>query len=454
MKSLPVLLSLLLLAAPVIAAVGPMDGHAGEVAGASPSDAAAAAPADATTNGVTAAGDDGTVAGDDVTTAGDVDDAVRGTADGTSVQNETSPGYNVLSLPPDADTAWSITGHSANLGPASELEVTRTTGRMQTEEVRAHVESASSLEERQRRIVAAESSIRQAEVSLHQRQRRAIEAHATGEISDEELLIELGRIALRAEILADRLDVVKNLAAETEGFNLNTENLQLRLAVYQGPIRSHAVDVARGEADPNRVFVESTTDGLVLATIVDGTYVREVFRDDKWDRGASGFEDVSDARNVTTSAYPEIADSDTSTLGSGTPVRVTLNHDPGQLRTFVSAGGGGVFVEHQTRELETFTEGESLNTTQDGLNLTVERTYAGGPVRVTVVDTETGKPIQGATVTVAADQGESTEVGTTNEEGQLWILSPGDSYRVTVIDDPRVARLTGIEPMTPPRVEE
>ncbi|MFB6235475.1 MAG: carboxypeptidase-like regulatory domain-containing protein [Halopenitus sp.] len=443
MKPLPVLLSLLLLAAPVVAAVGPMDGHAGDVAGdvagTSSADAAAAGPADATTNGVTATGGV---------------DAVQGTANGTSVQNETAPGYNVLSLPADADTSWSITGHSANLGPASELEVMRTTGRMQTEEIRAHIESASTLEERQRRIVAAESSIRQAEVSLHQRQRRAIKAHAAGKISNAELLIELGRIALRAEILAERLDVVKNLADETEGFNLDTENLQLRLAVYQGPIRSLAVDIVRGEADPNRVFVESTTNGLVLATIIGDTYVREVYRGDKWDRGASGFEDVSDARNVTTSAYPKISDSDTSTLGSGTPVRVTLNHDPGQLRTFVSAGDGGVFVEHQTRDLKKFTEGETLNTTQDGLNLTIERTYAGGPVRVTVVDTETGKPIQGATVTVAADQGESTEVGTTNEEGQLWILSPGDSYRVTVIDDPRVARLTGIEPMAPPRVEE
>ena len=422
MKPLPVLLSLLLLAAPVVAAVGPMAGP----------------PADD-------AGTGGSVQG---TTA----DAT--TVRNASMQNESPPGYSVLTLAPDANSAWNLAGHSANLGPASELEVTRTTGRMQTAEIRDHIESATSSEERQRRIVAAESRVRQAEVSLHERQRRAIEAHAAGELTDEELLLELGRIALRAEILADRLDVITELAAETEGFNLATENLQLRLAVYHGPVRSQAVEIARGEADPNRVYVESTSDGLVLTTIVDDTYVREVYRGDKWDRGASDFESAADARNVTTEAYPNVADTDTSTLGSGTPIRVTLNHDPGQIRTFVSAGDGGVFVEHQTRELTQFTEGETLNTTQDGLNLSIERTYAGGPVRVTIVDAETGEPIRGATVTVAADQGESTEVGTTNEEGHLWILSPGDSYRVTVIDDPRVARLTGIDPMTPPRVEE
>lgn len=443
MKPLPVLLSLLLLAAPVVAAVGPMDGPPGEAAGSSPADSGGPAAASA----------------DDAAPDSGVADAARGTtADAAgqngSTQNESAPGYSVLALPADAETAWSITGPRPNLGPASELEVTRTTGRMQTEEVRSHVESATTSEERQRRIVAAESGVRQAEVSLHERQRRAIEAHAAGEISDEELLVELGRIALRAEILADRLDAIKNLADETEGFNLATENLQLRLAVYHGPVRSQAVDITRGEADPNRVFVESTSDGLVLTTIVDDTYVREVYRGDKWDRGASDFESAADARNATTAAYPNIADSDTSTLGSGTPVRVTLNHEPGQLRTFVSAGEGGVFVEHQTRTLAQFSEGETLNTTQDGLNLSVERTYAGGPVRVTVVDAESGDPVQGATVTVAAGQGESTEVGTTDEDGRLWLLSPGAAYRVTVIDEPRVARLTGIEPMAPPRVEE
>ncbi|GAB3415420.1 hypothetical protein GCM10027435_11530 [Haloparvum alkalitolerans] len=417
MRALPLLLAALLLAAPVVAGVAP--------------DRPSAAPADAVR-----VNDGGALQ------QSDPDDTAR---------------VPVLSHPADAAVRADIGRHGSNLGPASGLEVSATTAAMETASVVAHVESAGTNDERIRRLIEAESGLQQDELALHSRQRSAIQAHAAGELTDEELVVELARISAAAEALDRRRVELETLAEETEDFSISTAELQLRLGVYSGPVRELATDALRGEVSSDRIYVASGDNAVVLAAVVDGQYVREVYRGDRWDRGASGFGDGSEeAINATAEAYGEaLDDQSASTLESNTIVRVDtpLTDERGRVRTYVSSGDGGVFVEHQYRPLDPFAEAESVAVTQDGYNLTVNRTYPGGPVRVSVVDVEEEAPAAGVTVTVAGDGAESEEVGTTNEEGVLWTLSPSEPYQVTAVEEPRVARISGIEPTAIPRTD-
>lgn len=429
------LLAVLMLAAPIGAGFAPGDAPTAD------------GPAVETAGSDTAVGEEAAVHSDGIasnTTNGD----------GNETGNESvDRRYRVLAAPDGVGGQFGIDRHGTNIGPAAGLEIGDTTAAMETEAVVDRIEAAETVDERQRRIVAAESDLRQAEVSLHSRQRSAISAHAAGRLTDQELLAELVSVARTAERLDERRAALDELADDTEDFSLNTGDLQVRLDVYTGPVRSHAAETLRSDSAADRIAVETNGETVVLTAIIGDQYVREVYRGDRWDRGASSFEDPTDALEETVAAYPQAGETRLSdgTLGTGPAIRVTIPHEQGQLRTFVSSGDGGVFVEHQHRELETFDDADPISTTQDGLNLTVKRTYPGGPVKVSVTDADTGDPARGLTVTIGDD---ATEVGTTDANGVLWTLSPNEPYQVTVIDEPRVARISGIEPTDVPRIDE
>jgi len=367
------------------------------------------------------------------------------------------PPYRVLTIPPDRSSRATVGAQAPDLGTAMGIEVADTTGALAAAEVRERIEAADSPDERQRRLVAAVSAIEQREITLHQRQRDAIAAHAAGDLSDRELLAELAAVTAEANALRERLAMLEALADETPDYTLNAGELEFRLRTYDGPIRAAAVGAARADRPPERLYVESGEDALVLAGVLGDTYVREVYRGDNWDRAASGTTAPEDAERVARTAYPETAAAATRTeaRGQGGVFRVTFDFPAGELRTFVSAGSERVIVEHQTRPLATFEAGETRSRVQDGLAVTVNRTYPGGPVRIAVSDADGGGPVEGATVTVAPGDADSEVVGTTGADGVVWALSPREPYRVTVLGDgPTAAFVADVEPTPPPTVVE
>jgi 5-hydroxyisourate hydrolase-like protein (transthyretin family) len=73
-------------------------------------------------------------------------------------------------------------------------------------------------------------------------------------------------------------------------------------------------------------------------------------------------------------------------------------------------------------------------------------------VTVTVLDEETGEPATGVTVTKSVGDGDSRAIGTTNADGVVRTLSPAESYRITVVDEPRVVVVDGLRPIPTPRL--
>jgi len=373
---------------------------------------------------------------------------------GVSQVDRSNLTFRTLSAPAEADARVGSAARGANLGPALSFAVDDTAAAVETAAVVDRIESAETNTERQQLILAALSRVERDEVSLQSRQSAAFRAHASGNLSDQELLDELVRISATAREYDQRLDTIDALADETAGFSApaRLDELQVALQVYEGPVRDVALSTARGEAGAAEIHVESTESSVTLATIVDGQYVRETFRVDRWDRGGDAISNDA-AINVTTASYPETAAlREPDAFGAGAVQRITIPHEYGLLRTFVSGGTEQVFVEHQRIDLGTFPDTERVSDRGDGFNVTVERSYAGGPVIVTVRDEETGEPAPGVTVTKSVGDGDSRAIGATDADGVVTTLSPADSYRITVVDEPRVVVIDELRPVATPRL--
>ncbi|WP_123620151.1 carboxypeptidase-like regulatory domain-containing protein [Halorubrum sp. CSM-61] len=437
MRALPISLAVLLLLAPIAGAVSPaaVAGAVADPATVAGSAAESAAPAD--------------------TGAGPSVGALGADRDPLQVDRENLT-FRTLSAPSDVDTRFGSGSRGANLGSSVDFAVDETDAAMETAAAVQRIEAAETSAERQRRILAAINRVERDEVTLNSRQAEAFSAHAAGEISDRELLDELVRIAAIAREYDERLDELDALAEETDGFSSPTrlDELQVALQVYEGPVRDYALSAARGEVAATEVYIESSDRSVVLATIADGEYVREVFRLDRWDRGGGAIGN-DEAIEATAAAYPETASlREPDAFGAGSVQRITIPHEFGLLRTFVSGGTGRVFVEHQRIALDAFPDTEPVSASGDGFNVTVDRSYAGGPVTVTVRDEETDEPVPDVTVTKSVGDGDSQAIGTTDADGEVRTLSPAAPYRVTVVDEPRAVFVDGLEPIATPRPAE
>ncbi|TKX75687.1 hypothetical protein EXE46_02780 [Halorubrum sp. GN11_10-6_MGM] len=358
-----------------------------------------------------------------------------------------------LSTPPGAETRVSTYSRGPDLGSSLGFATADTDAAVETAAVVDRIERADRGVERQQQILAEINRVERAEVALNSRQTDAFRAHAAGEITDRQLVDELVRVAATAREYDERLDAIDELAEATDDFSSpgRLDELQVALQVYEGPVRDHALALARGQTGSNAIYVESSRGAVVLATIVDGEYVREVFRTDRWDRGGG---DISNdvAIEATEAAYPETAAlREPDAFGAGAVHRITIPHEFGTLRTFVSGGTEQVFVEHQRIDLSSFPDSDPVSEAGDGFNVTVERTYPGGPVTVTVLDEETGEPVPDVTVTKSVGDGDSQAIGATNDAGVVRTLSPAETYRITVVDEPRVVVVGDIEPLPVPR---
>ncbi|MFW5999922.1 MAG: DUF7094 domain-containing protein [Halorubrum sp.] len=436
MRALPIVaVAVLLLVAPVAGVTAP---------DAVPQSAGSAAPADSPSSADSAASVDSPLSADSAPTAAGQATPQIDTANLT---------LRTLSTPSGAETRVNAYTRGPDLGSSLGFATADADAAFETAAVADRIERAEPGVERQQQILAEINRVERAEVALSSRQSDAFTAHAAGEISDRELVDELVRVAATAREYDERLEEIDALAESTDGFSspARLDELQVALQVYEGPVRDRALATARGQSSPDELYVASSQDAVVLAAVVDGEYVREVFRTDRWDRGGS---DISNdaAINVTEEAYPETAAlREPDAFGAGSVQRVTIPHEFGTLRTFVSGGTERVFVEHQRIDLSAFPDSEPVGSAGDGFNVTVERTYSGGPVTVTVLDDETGEPVPDVTVTKSVDDGDSQAIGTTDEDGVVRTLSPAETYRITVVDEPRVVVLGDIEPLPTPR---
>ncbi|WP_396610868.1 hypothetical protein ACH9L7_11640 [Haloferax sp. S1W] len=395
MKVLPLVLAFVLVASPVLGAVGPQAG--------SP-------PADA---------------------LGDTAAQVQTSSNGT---------IRVLDIPASSVVRSTVDLQHVDLGPSLDFAGLRAGTQIQTLSSIERIRSASDDGVRQQLILGEINQIEQRAIALQSAQRNAIEAYNSGGISARELLVELARIDAEARELNERRIELREISAQTPDFSVDPGRLaalERELDTFTGPVREQAVSVLTGAETPTRFFVRTSEDGLVLSVITDDTYIREAYRSDLRNRDESGVT-PTEALDKVAENYPYVWDSRATqngadVVGAGNSYLVRVNHDRGQLFAYVDSGSAKVFKEAQIRPLDTISNGTMATEVKDGLNLSVNRTYPGGPLRIQLTETETGDPVD-ANVTIGLEASrESSLLGRTGADGTIWTVSPGSRFTITVI---------------------
>lgn len=368
-----------------------------------------------------------------------VDGAGRaGTA--TAAATNRSNVTRVLAVPDEAVQRTALDHATLTLGPSTRFAGNITAVRLETAAVERYVTAPDAEDERSRRIIEAFSTVEQEVITLRSRQQAAITAFNDGELSPEAFVVELATIAAKADALEARVGMLSSKADEIDGFSLSrADSVTYELRAFGGPVRERAVAAIRGEAPRTLFFVTTGPEGYELTTISDGVYLREAYRGAVRDADASASIDASDAINVTQQSYPEIvADSDTSATVSGMTAIVVQNYGEASLTAFVDSESERVFKEYQRQPLASFASGPNASNVLNGLRITVNRTYPGGPMRVHVADAETGEPVN-LTITLSQGPSRGIDIGRTGDDGTLWTLSPRGRFTVTAVGEETAA---------------
>lgn len=306
--------------------------------------------------------------------------------------------------------------------------------------------NADSVEDRQQVLNRYRFRIENRIISLQAEERKAMAAFSNGTISEREYLRQLGHIDAQAAEIRDALDVIQSRSENVPRFTLESEvsALEGQLVTLEGPVRERISRATRGEAVPVRVFVSTTRSGIVLSSIIGSDYVREVVRLDRRNPGQSTRLSNIEAQRVVLDRYPwapNHTDSGgiiTSGFASTNVYYVSVSHQHGDLVTYVDGGTEQIFREIQHKRLvgeNSLPPGPGVNGSSENLTLVVNRTYAGGPLRVQLINA-TGEPLQGE-ITVDGEP-----AGRTSVNGVLWTLGPTESFSVSATYDGRTVNLT------------
>lgn len=371
-----------------------------------------------------------------------------------SVEASDSSIISTLALPTEAIDRSDVRRQHADLGPAAGFDTSTTTDRLATRTIEAELDAADSNAERLEQIDDELTELETQIIELEDHQQQTIRGFSDGTVEPQELIETVATIHLRAGTYRERMSMLKSYAEAVDEDGLSDGQLQrieYDLRMLESPLRAHAVSVLRAEQPANRIMIETADNEITLTAIEDGTYIREVNRQGlRGDRTDTLSTDELD--EIMEQQYPILWDRKTNWEYGTNSVSILGMDDPGgELQVFVNSDDERPFIEHKRIPLDGLNTGEATNKTQDGLNVTVEQTYAGGPLRVTVTDAETREPVA-ATVTIGQDNRESQSVGTVDENGVIWAISPREAFTITVLGEGTSAAFVDINPPSPEAV--
>lgn len=290
--------------------------------------------------------------------------------------------------------------------------------------------------------------------SLRDDERSLRAAYMARDIDTETFVQRLARLHARVSGLRAALAGVQAHADEIPEFSIRgrVRLLDAALFGFEGPVRARALVAMRGEAQPTRLFVTVSETGVVLSTIEDGRFVREAYRADHRDTEAVSGMSVNEAAALAEQLYPVAYNATTSIrtgiIGlSGGLYRLDIELRQGVVTSYLDGATRSIFFEVQERRLDLLDPRPAAIGVENDTRLVVNRSYAGGPLRVTVTAAETGEPLP-STIVVKGSR------FVTGSDGSLWTLAPAAPFEVTAIG-PRGNVTVSVRPLEPtPVVDE
>lgn len=278
--------------------------------------------------------------------------------------------------------------------------------------------------------------------TLQKRDRAAVRAYANGSITASEFTRERARIYTAATDLRNSIRRIDTIARSEDGYSprasqrVRLANVAGELEVLQGPVSDHVGQAAGGETDGQTIYAEATDDGYTLAYVTDDTYVRETYLGADRDAEAADSFEESDAPRGNAARlrgyelYPWVANNSLSPtiqgLGTSGIYRFTADYTSGELTAYIDGGTTDVFRESKRQKLSTVQFSNSITATNGSLDVRLNATHDSGPLKIEVMDSETGVSTNGD---VEVD---GEPVGETGADGTLWIVEPRGQNRITV----------------------
>lgn len=355
-------------------------------------------------------------------------------------QNRTQT--NVLTLAPSDVQRTNFTRSSSNASAALSLRDTRLSRQLNAERADAQLATLESDSEKQAYIRRALTEVEIRISELQQEEQEAFRRHSTGELSTTELVTTLARIDTAAGELSQNATQLAEAGERIDEFSVQTrvDIITLELRTLQGPVREDVAEAIRAENRPIRVYTSTTAEGVVLTTITDGTYVREVYDSSHRLTEANSQITLDDVKPLMEESYPVLmqrVDFTRSDTVRGSDIFVSeVPYHRGSLTAYIDkTDPGSVFKEEQTLILNRTPPTQPINETRVGLRLTVYPSYPGGPMLVRVTDVRTGDPVRADVSLIGTPQSSNrpVEIGPTNETGAIWAISPDEPFTVQAI---------------------
>jgi hypothetical protein len=262
--------------------------------------------------------------------------------------------------------------------------------------------------------------------ALRERQTTAIRAYNKGKLSTEGLLRELAIIAEKATQLRT---YVGEVGSVSKSAGSRVTYLQAELATLIGPVRTRIQSALRGNSSyPQRYSVQTSAQGVVLSTIDDETYVREVYLTGARTVPNSTGLSPSEARTLAEEKlYPVAANwsgSEFHTSGRDF-YRVAFYNLYNNIKLYIDKSSGKVFHEKQVIAINEDNTADGPENVSGQYALSTRVTYPGGYMRVRLTNSENGSERNG-TISIG-----NKTIGVTGKDGKLYMLQPRKPATIT-----------------------
>ncbi len=314
------------------------------------------------------------------------------------------------------------------------MNTERTETRHQMYALEERLQSASGRQEKNQILLRYQFSIKSRLSTLQNAERAASQKYNDGTLTTRQYTRRLALIDAQAAGVERSISWMAEHADDVPRFAPQVWTLRGDLVTLQGPVRQSIGRTIRGQSDANVVSVAATKSGVVLATTRGSQYVREAYRADYRKPKTTGTMSYREAQNVTVSQYPWLQ-SNSVNVDKSTDVRYSsvgiwktdFVHPQGVIEAYLDGSTKEVFREVQYKDLtgpSRVPYGPAVRNNSTDLELAVNRTYSGGPLRVNLTDAN-GNPVNG-TVEVAG-----TELGPTGADGVLMTVAPREQFTVS-----------------------
>ncbi|WP_435155846.1 DUF7094 domain-containing protein [Haladaptatus sp. DFWS20] len=279
--------------------------------------------------------------------------------------------------------------------------------------------------------------------SLKNTERTTREKFNSGEISGEEYVRRLAVLHARAGNIEQSIQHMKTRGKDVPRFTPEVWTLQGKLIPLQGAVRQYAVNQYRGKSEPQTVYVETTESGVVLSAIHGNQYVREAYLVENRNPDGTNQLLLKQAQNITAKQYPWVRNNSSGELSTSTRFGTgifltTLPHEHGVIKAVLDGSTEKIFRETQYQSLASANHipyGPPVRNNTTYLELAVNQTYAGGPLRINVTDGD-GKPVN-SRISVG-----ETEVEKAGSDGVVWTIAPRRKFTVSATHNSRTVNVT------------